>query len=135
MHKYKHRVPTPPGEILTEEFLGPLGLSQRAFARHVGWSHSKLNDIIRGKRGITPKIAMVFADALDTTAQFWLNAQLALNLWNAKQNHKKVPRLPQLKKVSTRIKRLEHQDVQGYKRQPIRPGEFDVWHTEQIWPK
>ena len=99
MQKYTHRAPPSAGEILAEEFLSPLGLSQSAFARHVGWSHSKLNEIIQGKRGITPETAMVFADALGTTAQFWLNAQLAMDLWNAKQNHKKVERLPQLKKL------------------------------------
>lgn len=99
MHKYINRQPTPAGEILQKEFLEPLGLSQSAFARHIGWPQPKLNEIIQCKRGITPETAMVFADALGTTAQFWLNAQLAMDLWNAKQHHKKVPRLPQLKKV------------------------------------
>ncbi len=100
MDKYIHRAPTPAGEILLEEFLKPLGLSQSAFARHIGWPQPKLNEIIQGKRGITPETAMVLADALGTSAQFWLNAQLAMDLWIAKQNHKKIPKLPQLKKLT-----------------------------------
>lgn len=96
MEKYTKRAPTPPGEILLEEFLKPLGLSQSAFARHLGWTQPKVSEIITGKRGITPETAMVFADAFGTTAQFWLNAQLAVDLWNAKKSHRKVKRLPQM---------------------------------------
>lgn len=96
MDKYTKRAPTPPGEILQEEFLKPLGLSQSAFARHIGWPQPKVNEIITGKRGITPETAMVFADAFGTTAQFWLNAQLATDLWSAKKHHRKVKRLPQM---------------------------------------
>ena len=96
MDKYTRRAPTPPGEILLEEFLKPLGLSQSAFARHIGWSQPKVNEIVTGKRGITPETAMVFADAFGTTAQFWLNAQLAVDLWSARKNHRKVKRLPQM---------------------------------------
>ena len=50
----KHRRPTHPGEILLEEFLRPFGVSQAQFARHVGWTYAKLNEIIHEKRGITP---------------------------------------------------------------------------------
>jgi len=96
MDKYTNRAPTPPGEILLEEFLKPLGLSQSAFARHLGWPQPKVNEIINGKRGITPETAMVLADSFGTTAQFWLNAQLAVDLWNAKKSHRKVKRLPQM---------------------------------------
>jgi len=95
-----HRAPTPIGEILVEEFLKPLALSQSAFARHLGCPQPKLNEIIQGKRGITPKTAMTFADALGTTPEFWLNAQLATDLWQAQHHHKKVPLLPQLKKIN-----------------------------------
>jgi len=50
----KHRKPTHPGEILLEEFLKPLGISQAQFARYLGWTYAKLNEIIREKCGITP---------------------------------------------------------------------------------
>ena len=84
------REPTGPGEILLEEFLMPFGLSQSAFARHIGWSQPKVNEIVTGKRGISPETAMVLSDAFGTTPQFWLNLQLAVDLWRAEQKHKPV---------------------------------------------
>jgi antitoxin HigA-1 len=78
-----HRVPTHPGEILQEEFLTPLRVTQVAFARHIGVPVQRINEIVRGKRGITPETAWLFAQALDTTPEFWMNLQnqhdLALN--------------------------------------------------------
>jgi len=91
------RQPTGPGEILWEEFLIPLGLSQSAFARHVGWTQPKVNEIVSGKRGITPETAMVFADAFGTTPEFWLNLQMSVDLYRAEQRHKAVKRLTQHK--------------------------------------
>jgi antitoxin HigA-1 len=93
MDKKMRRQPTLPGEILLQEFLIPLGISQSAFARHIGWTQPKVNEIVTGKRGITPETAMVLADAFNTTPQFWLNLQLAVDLWRAEQKHKPVKRL------------------------------------------
>jgi addiction module HigA family antidote len=93
MNKKMRRQPTPPGEILLHEFLAPLGISQSAFARHIGWTQPKVNEIVTGKRGVTPETAMVFADAFDTTPQFWLNLQLAVDLWRAQQKHRTVKKL------------------------------------------
>jgi addiction module HigA family antidote len=93
MDKKMRRQPTTPGEILLHEFLIPLGISQSAFARHIGWTQPKVNEIVTGKRGITPETAMVLADAFNTTPQFWLNLQLAVDLWRAEQKHKPVKRL------------------------------------------
>ena len=93
MDRKIQRQPTLPGEILLQEFLIPLGITQSSFARHIGWTQPKVNEIVTGKRGVTPETAMVFADALDTTPQFWLNLQLAVDLWKAKQKHKPVKRL------------------------------------------
>lgn len=87
------RQPTSPGEILLEEFLKPLGLSQSAFARHIGWPQPKVNEIVTGKRGITPETAMVFAEAFNTTPQFWLNLQQAVDLWKAQKTHKPVKKI------------------------------------------
>jgi len=87
------REPTGPGEILLEEFLNPLGISQAAFARHVGWTQPKVNEIVTGKRGVTPETAIVLAEAFNTTPQFWLNLQLAVDLYRAQQKHKKVKSL------------------------------------------
>jgi addiction module HigA family antidote len=73
---------TRPGEILLVEYC-PLGLSQAAFARHIGWAQPKVNEIVTGKRSVTAETAMVLADALDTTPLFWLNLQMTLYLWHA----------------------------------------------------
>jgi len=76
----ENRIPTHPGEILLEEFLNPLGMSQVAFARHIGVPTQRINEIIRGKRGVTPDTAWLFAQALGTSPQFWLNLQGAYDL-------------------------------------------------------
>jgi addiction module HigA family antidote len=67
--------PFHPGEILIEEFLNPLQLSQRAFAEKINWSPRKLNEIIRGKRSVTAASAIELSEALGTTPEFWLNLQ------------------------------------------------------------
>jgi len=76
----KDRKPTHPGEILLEEFLKPLGISQAQFARHLGWTYAKLNEIIREKHGITPDTALDLSMALETSPMFWLNLQLHYDL-------------------------------------------------------
>ena len=79
----ENRIPTHPGEILLEEFLKPMCLSQVAFARHVGIPLQRINEIVRGKRGISPDTAWRFSQAFGTTPEFWMNLQanhdLALN--------------------------------------------------------
>lgn len=61
--------------MLLEEFLVPLGLTQVAFARHLGVPLQRLNEIVRGKRGVTPATAWLFSQALGTTPQLWMNLQ------------------------------------------------------------
>ena len=71
----ENRIPTHPGEILLEEFLNPLGLTQVAFAEHIGVPVQRINEIVRGKRGITPETAWLFSEAFGTSPEFWLNLQ------------------------------------------------------------
>lgn len=71
----ENRIPAHPGVILLEEFLQPLALTQIAFAKHVGVPIQRINEIIKGKRGITSETAWLFAQAFGTTPQFWLNLQ------------------------------------------------------------
>ena len=71
----KRRTPTSPGEILAEEFLGPLGMTQTAFAQHIGVSVRRVNEIVRGRRAVSPETAQLFAAALGTSAEFWMSAQ------------------------------------------------------------
>ena len=77
------RIPTHPGEILAEEFLTPLNLTQVQFAAHIGVPVQRINEIVRGKRGVTPESAWLFSLAFGNSPQFWLNLQanydLALN--------------------------------------------------------
>ena len=76
----ENRVSTHPGEILKEEYLEPLGVTQVAFAKHLEIPVQRVNEIIRGKRGVTPQTAWLFSQALGTTPQFWLNLQNAYDL-------------------------------------------------------
>ena len=79
----KHRPPTHPGEMLLEEFLKPLGISQSAFAIRLGVSFPRLNEIIRGKRAVTPDTALRLARVLGMSADFWLGLQQDWDLWHA----------------------------------------------------
>ena len=81
----KHRPPTHPGEMLLEEFLKPLGISQSAFAIRLGVSFPRLNEIIRGKRGVSTDTALRLARVLGTSAEFWLGLQQDWDLWQAMQ--------------------------------------------------
>lgn len=76
----RSRVPTHPGEVLNEEFVQPLGLTQVALARHLGVSVQRINELIRGKRGVTPATAWLLAGAFGTTPDFWVNLQAAYDL-------------------------------------------------------
>lgn len=75
--------PTHPGEMLLEEFLKPLGVTQSAFAIRLGISFARLNEIIRGKRGVTPDTALRLARVLGMPADFWLGLQQDWDLWHA----------------------------------------------------
>ena len=74
------RNPIHPGEILLEEFLEPAGLTQAAFAEQLGWTRTRLNELIKGKRGITAESALDLADALGTSAKLWMNLQTTYDL-------------------------------------------------------
>lgn len=71
----KNRVPTHPGEILLEDFLKPLGVSQVSLAEHLDIPVQRINELVRGKRGVTPATAWLLAGALGTTPEFWINLQ------------------------------------------------------------
>jgi addiction module HigA family antidote len=89
----ENRIPTHPGEILLEEFLNPLELSQVAFADHLKIPVQRVNEIVRGKRGITPETAWLFAEALGTSPEFWLNLQTNhdLALFRPKRTVTRIP--------------------------------------------
>ena len=72
--------PFHPGEILLEEFLEPAGMTQAALAEELGWTKARLNELIRGKRGITAAAALDLADVLGTSAKLWMNLQATYDL-------------------------------------------------------
>ena len=76
----RNRVPTHPGEVLLEDCLKPLGTTQVALAAHIGVSVQRVNELVKGKRGITPGTAWLLAQALGTTPEFWVNLQTNYDL-------------------------------------------------------
>ncbi len=78
-----HRPPTHPGEMLLEEFLKPMGVSQSEAARRLGVSFPRLNEIVHGKRSVTTDTALRFAQVVGMTAGFWLGLQSDWDLWHA----------------------------------------------------
>jgi addiction module HigA family antidote len=86
----KNRPPTPPGEILLEEFLKPLRMTQVALAERMGVPIQRVNTLVNGKRGVTAETAILLADVLDTTPEFWMNLQVTFDLWHAKKAMKRA---------------------------------------------
>lgn len=84
----RRRIPTHPGEILSEEFLKPLGITQVALAEHLGVPVQRINELVRGKRGVTPETAWLLAGALGTTPELWLNLQANHDLVQARPARK-----------------------------------------------
>lgn len=81
----KNRRPTTPGEVLVEEFLKPLGMTQRALSDRLGVPIQRINTLANGRRGVSPETAILLSRAFDTTPQFWLNLQNNVDLWDAEQ--------------------------------------------------
>jgi addiction module HigA family antidote len=80
----KHRAPMHPGEMLLKEFLTPMGLTQVDAAEKMHISLNRLNELIRGKRGVAADTALRLAKLLKTTPEFWMNLQAAWDLYHAK---------------------------------------------------
>lgn len=83
-----HRIPTHPGEMLVEEFLIPMGLTQRELATALHVPYQRINEIVRGRRGMTPSTALRLARYFGTSADFWLNLQLRWDLYQTGQAEK-----------------------------------------------
>ena len=84
------RNPFHPGEILLEEFLAPAGITQTAFAKTLGWTRARLNELIKGKRGITADAALDLAKALGTSPKVWMNLQATWDLAQADRRRRRV---------------------------------------------
>src|ERR1700683_282493 len=76
----RRRIATHPGQILFHEFLEPLGLTQAELARALDIPLNRVNELVRGKRGVTPKTALLLAEYFKNSAEFWMNLQTAHDL-------------------------------------------------------
>ena len=88
-----HRAPTHPGEMLLEEFLSPMGLSQRDLANGINVPYQRINELVNGKRGVTPSTALRLARYFGVTPDFWLNLQTRWDLY--------------------RVQRIEHEEIES----------------------
>ena len=86
------RRPTSPGEILREEFLVPLEMTQRRLAEHIGADVKVINRIVNGRTSVSAEMALKLAATFDTTPDFWLNAQQAIDLHDAASRLRALPR-------------------------------------------
>lgn len=81
-----HRQPTPPGEMLLEEFLLPMQITQRQLADAIHVPYQRINEIVNGRRGITPATALRLAKYFEVSPDFWMNLQLRWDLYQAQQS-------------------------------------------------
>src|SRR3954471_16001467 len=86
------RRPTTPGEILSEEFLGPLGMTQRQLADHLGCDVKVVNRIVNGRTFVTAEMALKLGARFKTSPDFWLNAQKAIDLYEALTHLRRLPK-------------------------------------------
>lgn len=104
----KFRIATHPGAILQEEFLEPMGLTQAMLARSLGIPLNRVNEVVRGKRGITPQSALLLAAYFKNSPEFWMNLQMAHDLSRAREYMRKSP--GRVAKVKTRTSRAQGAD-------------------------
>lgn len=81
-----HRTPTHPGEMLLEEFLVPMNLTKRMLADALGVPYQRINEIVNGRRGVTPATALRLAKYLGVSSDFWLNLQLRWDIYHAQKS-------------------------------------------------
>jgi antitoxin HigA-1 len=101
----KKRPPTHPGEMLLEEFIKPLELTQTEFAQRLGVSYPRLNEIIKGRRSVTPDTALRLSHVLGMSADFWLGLQQDWDLWHA-MNSPQASEIKRLKPIPIKVKNI-----------------------------
>ena len=92
MAQRRRREPTSPGEILREEFLLPLGMTQRELANHLGCDVKVVNRLVNGRTSLTATMALKLGAAFRTTPDFWLSAQKAVDLYRAAGEGLELPK-------------------------------------------
>ena len=96
----KERAPTPPGALLLEEFLKPLEMTPSELAERIRVPYVRVNEIVNGKRRITPSTALRLAKVFGTSPEFWLNGQLASDLYRTINDEKEIGELERIEPVS-----------------------------------
>lgn len=86
------RKPTTPGEILLQEFLKPLGLTQANLAKHIGCDYKVINRIINGGAAVTTEVALKLGATFKTSPEFWINSQVAVDTHKAAKKLRKLPK-------------------------------------------
>lgn len=86
-----HRLAAHPGQILRQEFLEPSHLTQAKLAREIGIPQNRVNELVRGKRGVTPETALLLSAYFGNSAEFWMNLQTAHDLTKARMEWRKKP--------------------------------------------
>ncbi len=86
----KFREPTHPGEMLLHEFLEPMGISQTALAKAIHVPYQRINELVNGKRGVTPSTALRLAKYFGTSADFWLNLQMRWDLYRSQKREEDI---------------------------------------------
>jgi addiction module HigA family antidote len=85
----KFREPTHPGQMLVEEFLNPMSITQRDLSKAIHVPYQRINEIVNGRRGITPSTALRLAKFFNMSEDFWMNMQLRLDLYRAKKSEER----------------------------------------------
>lgn len=104
-----HREPTHPGEMLIEEFLSPMGITQKDLADSIHVPYQRINEIINKKRGITPSTALRLAKFFGVSEDFWMNLQLRCDLYKTKQTEEKT--LKDIKPFSKKSKQRKNKNT------------------------
>lgn len=105
-----HRAPTHPGEMLLEEFLKPMGLTQRELADAIHVPYQRINEVINGRRGVTPSTALRLSRFFGVSPDFWMNLQLRWDLYFAQESE--TDELKNIKQVTTRRITLNESSAQ-----------------------
>jgi addiction module HigA family antidote len=91
MKRQRTRKPTTPGEVLEQEYLKPLGITQGRFAEHLKCDVKTINRLVNGRTRLTPDMAVRIASAFGTTPEFWMNLQASVDLHEVKQERSELP--------------------------------------------
>jgi addiction module HigA family antidote len=110
-----HRRPTHPGEMLLEEFLKPLGMSQSELAKRIGVSYVRVNELVNGKRGLTPDTALRLSRLFGNSVAFWLNGQLECDMWDALHS----PAMSEIEKIEPMPKGRIYEEGEDDEAEPL----------------